>query len=55
MFAVSNPAEIDGFFQDVKIQNTNPPGRTEAEGPESKISGSLKNLRPEKNRPLSKI
>ena len=24
----SNPAELDGFFQDVKILNTSPPGRT---------------------------
>ena len=45
-FADSNPAEVDGFFQDVKIQ---------AGGPESEISGSLKNLKPEKNRLLSKI
>ena len=25
-FAGSNPAEIDGFFQDVKILSTSPPG-----------------------------
>ena len=25
-FAVSNPAEVDGFFQDVKILSTSPPG-----------------------------
>ena len=25
-FAGSNPAEVDGFFQDVKILNTSPPG-----------------------------
>ena len=43
-FAGSNPAEVDGFFQDVKILSTRPP-----EGlPESAISGSLKNLKPEK-------
>ena len=24
-FAVSNPAEIDGFFQDLKILSTSPP------------------------------
>ena len=27
-FAGSNPAEVDGFFQDVKILNTSPPGGT---------------------------
>ena len=27
-FAVSNPAEVDGFFQDVKILNTSPSGGT---------------------------
>ena len=27
-FAGSNPAENDGFFQDVKIQSTSPPGGT---------------------------
>ena len=27
-FADSNPAEVDGFFQDVKILNTSPPGGT---------------------------
>ena len=31
------------FFQDVKILSTNPAG-----GPKSEISGSLKNLKPEK-------
>ena len=25
-FADSNPAEVDGFFQDVKISSTSPPG-----------------------------
>ena len=25
-FAGSNPAEVDGFFQDVKILSTSPPG-----------------------------
>ena len=25
-FAGSNPTEVDGFFQDVKILSTNPPG-----------------------------
>ena len=27
-FAGLNPAEVDGFFQDVKILSTSPPGRT---------------------------
>ena len=27
-FAGSNPAEVDGFFQDVKILRTSPPGGT---------------------------
>ena len=27
-FVGSNPADVDGFFQDVKIMNTSPPGRT---------------------------
>ena len=31
-FAGSNPAEVDGFFQDVKILNTNPPGGTLSRG-----------------------
>ena len=42
-FTGSNQAEVDGFFQDVKILSISPSG-----GPESKISGSLKNLKPEK-------
>ena len=25
-FTGSNPAEVDGFFQDIKILSTNPPG-----------------------------
>ena len=27
-FAGSSPAEVDGFFEDVKILNTSPPGGT---------------------------
>ena len=27
-FAGPNPAEVDGFFQDVKILSTSPPGGT---------------------------
>ena len=40
----SNPTEVNGFFQDVKILREG----LQAEGPESEISGSLKNLKPEK-------
>ena len=47
-FTDSNPAEADGFFQDVKILSTSPPGGTLSWGPDSEISGSLKNLKPEK-------
>jgi hypothetical protein len=36
------------FFQDVKILSTSPPGGTLSQGNESEISGSLKNLKPEK-------
>ena len=45
MFASSNPAEVDGFFQDVKIPSTSLPGGTLSWGPEFEISGSLKNLK----------
>ena len=31
-FAGSNPTEVDGFFQDVKILGTNPPGGTSSWG-----------------------
>ena len=54
-FAGSNPTEVDGFFQDVKILSASPPGGTLSWGPESEISGSLKKLKPEKNSSLSKI
>ena len=47
-FAGSNPAEVDGFFQDVQILSKRPPGGTLNWGPESEISGSLKNLKPKK-------
>ena len=40
------PAEVDGIFQDIKILSTSPPGGTLSWGPESEISGSLKNLKP---------
>ena len=54
-FAGLNLAQVDEFFQDVKILSTSPPGGILSCDPESEISGSLKNLKPEKNRPLSKI
>ena len=47
-FAGLNPAEVDGFFQDVKILSSSPPGGTLGWGPKSEISGSLKNMKPEK-------
>ena len=47
-FVGSNPAEVDGFFQDVKILSTSPQGGTLSWGSESEISGRLKNLKPEK-------
>ena len=47
-FACSNLAEVDGFFQDVKILSTSPPGGTLSWGTGSEISVSLKNLKPEK-------
>ena len=40
----SNLAEVDGFFQDIKTLWEG----LEVEGPESEISGLLKNLKPEK-------
>ena len=47
-FAGSNPAEVDGFLQDIKILSTSPTGGTLSWGPESEISGSLNNLKLEK-------
>ena len=47
-FAHSNPAEVDAFFQDVKILSKSSPGGTLSWGLESEISGSLMNLKPEK-------
>ena len=40
-FAGSNAAEVDGFFQGVKM-STSPPGGTLSWGPESEISGLLR-------------
>ena len=47
-FAGSNPAEVNGFFKDVKILSTSPLGGTLSWRSESEISGPLKNLKPEK-------
>jgi hypothetical protein len=47
-FAGSNTAEVNGFFQDVKILSASPPEGILSRGPESEISGSLKNLKSEK-------
>ena len=49
-FAGSNPVEVDGFFQDVVFREG-----LEAGVLESEISGSLKNLKLEKNRHMNKI
>ena len=47
-FAGSNPVEVDGFFQDVKILSTSPPGVTLSW--ESRVLDFrlVKNLKPEK-------
>ena len=51
-FAGSKTAVVyEFFFQDVEILREG----LYAVGPKSEISGSLKKLKPEKNRPLSKI
>ena len=47
-FAGSNLTEVDEFFQDVKILSTSPLGGTLSWGSRVEISGSLKNLKPEK-------
>ena len=41
-FAGSYPAEVVGFFQDVKILSTSPPGGTLSRESQSEISCSLK-------------
>ena len=47
-FAGSNPTEDNGFFQDVKYWALVLREGLYAGGPESEISGSLKDLKPEK-------
>ena len=52
-FAGSNPAEVDGFFQDVKILCTSPPGGTVSRGPQVWDFRLVKEPQVWKNRPLS--
>ena len=47
-FAGSNPTEVDGFFRTYKMLSQVLREEIEAGGPESEISGSLKNLNREK-------
>ena len=47
-FAGSNPTAVDGFFQDVQIIAQILLEGFSAGGPRSEISGSLKDLKPEK-------
>ena len=47
-FAGSNPAEVDVFFQDVKILSTSPPGETLSWGSRVGDFMLVKNLKPEK-------
>ena len=54
-FAGSNPAEIDGFFQDVKILSTRPPGGILSWGFRVWDFRLFKEPHAWKNRPLSKI
>ena len=41
-FVGSNPVEVDGFFQDVKILSISPPGGTFSGGPDFEIPGLLR-------------
>ena len=54
-FAGSNPAEVYGFFQDVKILNTSPPGGTSSWRSQVWDFRLVKEPQAWKNRPLSKI
>ena len=47
-FVGSNQAEVNRFFQDIKIQSTNLSEGALSHGPKPKISGLLKNLKAEK-------
>ena len=54
-FAGSKPAEVDGFFQDVKILSTSPPGGTLSRGSRVWDFRLVKEPQAWKNRPLRKI
>ena len=54
-FVGSNPAEVDGFFQDIKILSTSPPGGTLNWGSPVWDFRLVKEPKTWKNRPLSKI
>ena len=54
-FAGSNPAEVDGFFQDVKILSNSPPGGTLSSGSRVWDFRLVKEPQAWKNSPLSKI
>ena len=54
-FEGSSPAEVDGFFHDVKILSTSPPGGTLSRGSRVWDFRLVKELQAWKNRPLSKI
>ena len=53
-FAGSNPAEVDGFFQDVRILSTSPPGGTLSWGSRVWDFRLVKESQAWKNRPLNK-
>ena len=50
-----NPAEVDGFFQDIKSLSKVLQEGLQAGSPESEISGLLKKLKPEKISLLAKF
>ena len=54
-YAGSNPAEVDGFCQDVKILSISPPGGTLSWGSRVLDFRLVKEPQPWKNRSLSKI
>ena len=54
-FVGSNPAEVDGFFQDLKIVNTSPPGGTLNQEARVWDFRLVKESQAWKNRPLGKI
>ena len=54
-FAGSNPTEVDGFFEDVKILSTSPPGGTLSWGSRVWDFRLVKEPQAWKNRPLKKL